>query len=112
MSNRPVLLDFSPCGRWLAVAERLADGKNLVSVLDVNTGRLLWSEFSDPDREMVFDPTGEEVAMMKVDGSVCGRKSNNGEVICTYCTPDSSVGRFWFSPNGHSFVAIAVPKRS
>jgi eukaryotic-like serine/threonine-protein kinase len=111
MGNRPEILEFSPCGRWLAVSEQVSDEKELALVIDVNTGRLLWSaELSRPYRGFAFDPSGEEVAMMEADGSVCGRKSNTGEVICTYCTPDSSVGRFEFAPNGHSFVVRALSK--
>ena len=52
MSNRPEFLEFSPCGRWLAVVERVADGKEIGVRARCQHRRLLWSELSIPTGEL------------------------------------------------------------
>ncbi len=43
LKDHPAATTFSPCGRWLAIEESPADEPGRVTMLDLRTGRALWS---------------------------------------------------------------------
>ncbi|MBX9653864.1 protein kinase [bacterium] len=120
----PIAVGFSPCGRWLMLCERILNGQVRTSLFDVNTGRRCWSITQDFVSEILanqlgyevrfptaFDPSGNELAMLGVDGKVVVRSSENGEVIKSLCESRPGMHQFIYSPDGKA-LAIRVMDHS
>ena len=120
LADRPTVIEFSPCGRWLAIVTGPHGSPGRVAMFDVRTGKRLWESERRtvpesrrdfffpylPGRQMAFDPTGEEVIFLEADLSVRGHNSRSGEVTTVYSLPpDDPIVRLQVSPDGKRLIA-------
>lgn len=105
----PFRIEFSPCGRWLAVSDRqTADGVGRQTIFETASGRRLWSSACPPPpgelvepRLSAFDPTGDEFLTFGLDGSIQVRSARTG-LITKACSiaEDSRVSGIHAAPDG------------
>jgi WD40 repeat protein len=99
ISNLPVELDFSPCGRWFGLTQTSKDQKSSVSIFEVKSGRHLWTvAVTDITGNFAFSPTGELVAMTELDGIVGIRRSVDGSLVKSI-SANLINGKTRFGPN-------------
>lgn len=120
LDNKPWRIEFSPCGRWVAIADGAFDRPRRITMCDAHSGEFLWTtglqSMRDSDLEpsgipvylkVAFDPTGSEVACLETDFVVRARDSRTGSIKWNYSIPtDQKVRLRGFSPDG-KFLVIA-----
>ncbi len=120
IANRPLQTSFSPCGRWLVVAEQLS-ADVCVSIFEVATGRKFWSfrpptpadaprahEFFLGDWSPVFDTSGEQAWVQEIDG-LSLRRTHSGEVVTALAVSNIGRTQMWLAPDGQSIVIRGMP---
>ncbi len=90
LSGRPLLTLFSPCGRWLAIAQEGEGEKARLDMLDANSGRRLWHTDDLPlgdvlttnelARYCAFDARGSEFVALESRHAVHMYDSASGRV--------------------------------
>ncbi len=105
---------FSPCGHWFAVVEAPLGEPGRVTMFDARTGCSQWTMERSPTQlshdfeeasYFAFDPSGDEVAFMDADFSVCGHDPRTGRVIKSYLLPTRDrAQRLQFSPDGRQLI--------
>ncbi len=103
LASVPVSMKFSPCGRWLALAERMADGTGLVRFLEVATGRQRWSTAEvepglsvfaitsqQTTRIVSFDSTGDIALIREASGEASLRDSSTGRLLRHIAVPEEA----------------------
>ena len=111
LSGRPIRIEFSPCGRWLALTEQPAQEPPRLTVFDVGTGGLLWSthclseEVGLYPHGMAFGPSGDEIANVEPDFSISRREARTGKLKSSIDVPEhESLTGIRYSPDGKSLL--------
>jgi WD40 repeat protein len=117
-SSRPLAMEFSPCGRWLAVVGLQQHGScpTYLSLFDTGTGRLLWKseqfrpkhfvpEKNNPAWWFAFHPERGEIAIVNAEGDIVNCNATTGEVVARLISAKGALGlRFWYAPNARDLV--------
>ena len=99
LSATPLRIEFSPCGRWLAIAIESEQGSWQLSVLDARSGAFLWSaKFTAvPGASWLsaFDPAGDEIAVAEA-AMLRTFDARTGQAKATHSLPERS-GSSWLA---------------
>jgi WD40 repeat protein len=118
LRGMPVRTEFSPCGRWLAIALESEEGSWLLSVLDAQSGMSLWSTtfatVFDPSATganswvFAFDPLGDEISVTEVS-SIQTFDARTGERRATYSLPKMNVAARLASSSDGRLILVRWP---
>ncbi len=118
LDNKPLAVEFSPCGNYFAIVDAPADYLGRIAMCDAQTGKLLWTvrraALADSpgrtgrqvtERQIVFDATGAVVACLGEESSIVERESDTGRVIRKYSlTIENEIDLCGYSPDGASLI--------
>jgi len=108
--EKPLTVDFSSCGRWLAVTVGQLEYPARVMLFDAHSGRFLWqSTRSNAALELVHRPidfAGEEVAFIRGDLSIGIHDASTGRLRHVFHRrPQRHFDWMQFSPDGRTLLA-------
>jgi len=116
LDGKPCAIKFSPCERWLAVADKDLNHSVRVTVFDAKSGERLWDTGRTPLMEsnvqmwemrtpLTFDQTGDEIAVIDSDLVVRSRESRTGRILKPFpAVGDQSFWQFQYSPDNRFLV--------
>jgi eukaryotic-like serine/threonine-protein kinase len=117
VGGTPAAIEFSPCGRYFALATKSEAGAWQMNLLDARTGVLLWSASvaSSPNavwcanaRHFAFSPDGNEIACAEGE-SVRTLDVLSGQTKATHSLPtNDSPASVAYSPDGR-FLNVQWP---
>jgi WD40 repeat protein len=93
MANEPVHVQFSPCGKWLALIELASPSGGSLSLYDATTGRRRWSipqtlpelvrsrDAHQVNWDVAFEASGESVLVREPEGELGHRDCKTGELL-------------------------------
>ena len=117
----PSTIEFSPCGRWLAVVGGQEGPQRRITMFDAQTRLELWkSEVRDPPeslreanfpqllkRQIAFDPTGETIICVDTDFVIREYHVLSGRVVKLHSLPEGSPPvRIHPSPDGRTLLVV------
>ncbi|MFO0948710.1 MAG: hypothetical protein U1D30_22765 [Planctomycetota bacterium] len=119
LKHSPLIVEFSPCGRWLALGQGGLGSPSRISMYDTKSGACLWTSEeregppsagfrrhqSFPRGTLAFAPSGNEVTLLERDYSLCARDAQTGRILRTFRIPEDGLPqRIKYSPDGRLLV--------
>ncbi len=119
LEKKPWSIEFSPCGRWVAIVDGPITDPDRITMCDARSGDFLWTTgraaspvSAQPISEnrvsvgVAFNETGSQVACLESGRIVRWRKADTGCIIKECFLPGPrDVGLLGFTPNGQSLLA-------
>ena len=105
-------LEFSPCGRWLAIATGITGKPSELFLCDAATGRSLWKRDARTNRTgrggermLCFHSSGNSMIVATDDSTVCEIGCSTGREIRRVSVPvEGTIDLVQFCPDGERFL--------
>jgi len=124
-SIMPCALQFSPCGRWLALLEGDSGDPGRLSVFDAVSREQMWQTNDRlggqpigtaltylPHLRVAFSPDGDSLTYLDDDRRLCEFAARTGDLVKVFALPfGPPPDQLWYTPNGHLIASTQGRER-